>query len=47
MHRDGTGEFAVINEQTGEKTHFRLKKKRSKGRKSSARIERRPATPST
>jgi uncharacterized protein YuzE len=45
MQRDDTGEFSVINEQTGEKTHFPLKKKRSKSRKPSARVKKRPAAP--
>lgn len=44
MQRDDTGEFIVINEQTGEKTQFPLKKKRRKSRKTSAR-EKLPAAP--
>lgn len=45
MLRDDTGEFAVINEQTGEKTRFPLAKKPRKSVKSAARPKRRPAEP--
>ena len=45
MRRDDTGEFAVINEQTGEKTRFPLSKKAKKTTKPSSRSKRRPATP--
>jgi len=49
MQRDDTGEFSVINEETGEKTQFALqvKKKKRKTRKatsSAARAKRRPPT---
>ena len=44
MQRDDSGEFAVINEETGEETKFALKvktsKKRRKSRKVSARAKR-------
>jgi len=43
MLRDDTGEFAVINEQTGEKTRFPLSKKTKKSAKPSSRPKRRPA----
>jgi uncharacterized protein YuzE len=42
MLRDDTGEFAVINEQTGEKTRFPLSKKTKKTAKPSPRPKRRP-----
>jgi uncharacterized protein YuzE len=42
MLRDDTGEFAVINEQTGEKTRFPLAKKARKSAKTAARPKRRP-----
>jgi uncharacterized protein YuzE len=49
MQRDDTGEFCVVNEQTGEKTKFALKMKTRKKRKvrksSSSRAKRRSANP--
>jgi uncharacterized protein YuzE len=45
MQRDDTGEFALINEETGEETKFALKvKKKRRARKPSVRAKRRPAT---
>ncbi len=47
MQRDDSGQFAVINEETGEETKFALKVKRArrKSRRTSAsgRVKRRPA----
>ena len=48
MQRDDSGEFAVINEETGEETKFALKvktakKKRKTRVKASTRTKRRPA----
>ena len=44
MQRDDSGEFAVINEETGEETKFALKvktsKRRRKSRKTSVRAKR-------
>jgi len=44
MQRDDTGEFALINEETGEETKFALKvktaKKKRKSRKTSSRAKR-------
>lgn len=47
MQRDDTGEFRVINEETGEETKFALKVKsaRKKARKPSARARRGPNAP--
>jgi len=47
MQRDDTGEFRVINEETGEETKFALtlKNARKKAKKSSARPRRRPEAP--
>jgi len=49
MQRDDSGQFAVINEETGEETKFALKLKKSKKKSrrpsSSARSKRRPPTP--
>ncbi len=49
MQRDDSGQFAVINEETGEETKFalQLKKARRKSRKASAsaRSKRRPPGP--
>ncbi len=50
MQRDDSGQFAVINEETGEETKFALKVKTSKKRKktrskTAARAKRRPETP--
>ena len=42
MLRDDTGEFAVINEQIGEKTRFPLSKKAKKPTKPAPRPKRRP-----
>lgn len=43
MRRDDTGEFALVNEETGEETKFALKvKKKHRTRKSSAPAKRRP-----
>ena len=40
MQRDDTGEFALLNEETGEETKFALKvKKKRRTRKSSARAK--------
>ena len=52
MQRDDSGEFAVINEETGEETKFALKVKTSKKKRrtrsssktSSARAKRRSTT---
>ena len=48
MQRDDSGEFAVINEETGEETKFALKvktsKKKRKSRKTSARAKRKSAS---
>ncbi|MBN2131528.1 MAG: DUF2283 domain-containing protein [Sedimentisphaerales bacterium] len=42
MQRDDTGEFALLNEETGEETKFALKvKKKRRTRKSSPRAKRR------
>ncbi|MBN1360530.1 MAG: DUF2283 domain-containing protein [Sedimentisphaerales bacterium] len=43
MQRDDTGEFRVINEETGEETKFalKLKKSNSKSRRASTRPRRR------
>ncbi len=47
MQRDDSGQFAVINEETGEETKFALKlnktRKRSRRPSASARSKRRPA----
>ncbi len=47
MQRDDTGEFRVINEETGQETKFALtlKNARKKARKPSAGLRRRPQTP--
>jgi len=45
MLRDDTGEFSVINEQTGEKTRFPLTKKTKKSTKPTPRTKRRPDAP--
>ncbi len=47
MQRDDTGEFRVINEETGEETKFALKLKnaRSRAKKSSPRPKRGPSAP--
>jgi len=43
MQRDDTGEFALLNEETGEETKFALKvKNKRRTRKSSPRAKRRP-----
>lgn len=44
MQRDDTGEFRLLNEETGEETKFALKVKaaRKKAKRSSARPKRRP-----
>jgi len=49
MQRDDTGQFAVINEETGEETKFALKiktakKKRRTRSKTATRTKRRPET---
>jgi uncharacterized protein YuzE len=48
MQRDDSGEFAVINEETGEETKFALKvktsKKKRKSRKASARAKRKSSS---
>jgi uncharacterized protein YuzE len=48
MQRDDTGEFALINEETGEETKFALKvktsKKKRKTRKTSSRAKRKSAS---
>ncbi len=48
MQRDDTGEFRVINEETGEETKFALKVKtaRKRTKRPSARPRRRPDAPS-
>jgi uncharacterized protein YuzE len=47
MRRDDTGEFRVINEETGEETKFALKLKNAakSAKKSTARPKRRPDRP--
>ena len=48
MQRDDTGEFALINEETGEETKFALKvktsKKKRKTRKTASRAKRKSAS---